>query len=85
MNKMTNDFNEEVLVIGEQGSMAWLKQRYPKAIKRTDSLFDAGQYSRSGVFEAMSDARKEMEYEGIPNEYINVILSMSEFAKNGYF
>jgi hypothetical protein len=83
MNKILNDNNELVYAVGQEGSSAWIKEKYPNAIKLGNKLFWSGSYSRLGQLSAMADFRKELELDEIPREHINTIIKATDFFNYG--
>lgn len=78
MNKLTNDLGEIVDQIGSEGSIARIKCQYPKALKRCEELFFAGNYSNLGRSSAYNDAMNEL-YELYPSDIVHSILQASIF------
>lgn len=60
MNKILNDAGVWVYAVGQDGSIARIKEQYPTALKRCESLFFQGSYSHLGVQFAYVDAMNEL-------------------------
>jgi hypothetical protein len=81
MNTMINDNRERVYVVGQEGSIAWCKEKFPILINIGNDLYNKGSYSRSGLLQAQGDFIDEIKFFGA-TKYLNGIMKASLFGQN---